>query len=89
MAESILTPLASPYDIASAIETEAGKLKSGIELMYGALQFQYGDKESAGRAQGQLFFLADVLNDLQKRLDGLSTAAYDIARTETSAEVAA
>lgn len=85
MAESILTPPANPFDIASAIETEAGKLKSGIELMYGALQFQYGDKESVGRAQGQLFLLTDVLNDLQKRLDGLSTAAYDIACTEQAA----
>ena len=84
MAESILTPPASPFDIATAIEVEAGKLKAGLELMCGALQFQYGDKESAGRAQGQLFFLADVLNDLQKRLDDLSSAAYAVANAEVA-----
>lgn len=63
----------------------AGFLFSGIELMYGALQFSYKNAEEVGLAQGQLFLLVEVLSDTQKRLDALWATAYDIFRAEEKA----
>jgi hypothetical protein len=76
MAMTILPPT-NLFDIASELETEADKLKAGIELMNGALLYSCIDAEQAGRAQRQLFFLTGVLSDLQKRLEVITAAAYD------------
>lgn len=70
------------FDIASSIEQEAGNLRVCRTLMTEALQFSYTDPEAAGLAQSQLFFLVRALGDMEKRLDEIEAAAYNIARTE-------
>lgn len=73
------------YDIATRIEEEASNLKVCRSLMGDALQFSYVDAEAAGLAQSKLFFLVATLGDLEKRLDAIESAAYEIARTEKAA----
>jgi hypothetical protein len=68
------------FDLASEIETESSKLESFVELMNKALQFRYVDKDEVASAQGQLFLLSDVLSEIQKRIEAISSAAYDLSR---------
>ncbi|MHB1246710.1 MAG: hypothetical protein ACYCZH_09715 [Sulfuriferula sp.] len=81
MAMTILPPT-NLFDIASKLETEADKLKAGIELMNGALLL---DSEQDKMAKRQLFFLTEVLSDLQKRLEVITAAAYDCHRKKVAA----
>lgn len=83
MADQILPH--TVFEIATRIEEEANNLKVAISLMNEALQFRYSDAESAGLAQSQMFFLAGAVSDLQKRLEVVSAAAYDVHRTEKAA----
>jgi len=73
------------HTIAGRIEEEARNLKVCRSLMNQALQFSYVNAEEVGLAQSQLFFLVAALGDLEKRLDKLQAAAYDMARTEQAA----
>jgi hypothetical protein len=72
-------------DIATGIEEETGNLKVCRSLMNAALQFSHVNAEAAGLAQAQLFFLVNALGDMEKRLDKLQAAAYDMVRTEQAA----
>jgi hypothetical protein len=83
-----MTTQSVPCDIsyiATRIEEEAGNLKVCRSLMNQALQFSYVNAEEVGLAQSQLFFLVAALGDLEKRLDKLQAAAYDMVRTEQAA----
>jgi len=72
-------------DIASELETETGKLKACIGLINQTLLFSYKDAEQVGRAQSQLFLLAEVIDDLHERLSALTEETYRSARMEKAA----
>lgn len=74
------------FGIATGIEEEANNLNACRSLMNEALQFSYVDPEAAGLAQEQMFFLVRALGDVQRRLEEIKSAAYNVASAEKAVE---
>lgn len=82
MAETSLT---HPYDIANELDLEADSLKTGLELMYDVLGFVPDDAGSVSEAQGRLYFLANAIGDIQKRLESLARKSHRLYKAAKAA----
>lgn len=73
------------FTLADELADESGTLRVGLDMMFNSLMIQPSDEEQARRAIDQLYFIGRSLSGLQKRLDVLAAAAYDISNMEKAA----
>lgn len=76
MAEQIVPPA---FDLASSLDDEAYKLNTIVGMMYDALNMcDAHNQEQTNRAQDRMLFLTHSIADMQKRLESMTAAAYEL-----------
>lgn len=74
------------FSLADEFASEAAQFKVCLGLMYESLQVNLDDvDEEVSIAFDRIHFLTSTLDRMQKRINVLSAAAYDMARTEQAA----